>query len=116
VYGAEALDEVLRHDGGSRALRKYERRMHRNQDLYFRFIHGWYTSGFLELFLSPTEKFQMVPAIVAVLAGAGTIGWRVWLRMQVFFFLVWLQRYAPLAPPVDRSKLPPHPIVKAAAS
>jgi FADH2-dependent halogenase len=116
VYGAEALDEVLRHGGGSRALRKYERRMHRNQDLYFRFIHGWYTHGFLELFLSPTEKFQMVPAIVAVLAGAGTIGWRVWLRMQLFFLLVWLQRYAPLAPAVDRSKLPPHPIVKAATS
>jgi flavin-dependent dehydrogenase len=114
VYGAEAVDRVLR--GGSRqALRRYERRMHANQNLYFRFIHGWYSYGFLELFLAPTEKFQMVPAIVAVLAGSGTVGWRVWLRMQVFFFLVWLRRYAPLTPAIDRSQLPPYPNRESAA-
>jgi len=33
----------------------------------------------------------------------------VWLRVQVFFLLVWINRYVPLGPVIDRSLLPPLP-------
>jgi flavin-dependent dehydrogenase len=107
VYGAEAVDLYLRR-GATGALRRYERRMHQSQDLFFQFIHGWYRKGFLELFLAPTEHFQMVPAIVSVLAGAATVSWRVWLRMQIFFLIAWLNHFVPLAPHIDRARLPPY--------
>jgi flavin-dependent dehydrogenase len=106
LYGGEAIDQYLSRRTFA-PLRRYERRMHQNQDLYFRFIHGWYGAGFLELFLAPTRKFQMMQAIVSVLAGSASLSWRVWVRVQVFFLLVWINRYVPLAPAIDRSRLPP---------
>jgi flavin-dependent dehydrogenase len=108
VYGAEAIDTCLRQPAKeTRALRSYERLMRRNQDLYFRFIHGWYRPGFLEVFLSPTRKFQMMQAIVSVLAGSASLSWGVWIRVHVFFLIVWLNRRIPLVPAIDRSRLPP---------
>jgi flavin-dependent dehydrogenase len=107
VYGAEAIDAVLRRPGSRRALRRYQRLMRRNQDLYFKFIHGWYTPGFMELLLSPTRRFQMVQAIVSVLAGSATLSWGVWVRLQVFFALAWANRRLHFVPEIDRSQLPP---------
>jgi flavin-dependent dehydrogenase len=111
IYGAEAIDAHLKGQLGaaSRPLRRYERQMHENQDLYFRFVHGWYERGFLELFLSPTERFRLVQAIVSVLAGAAHLSWGVWVRVQIFFLLVWINRHIPLGPTIDRSALPPFP-------
>jgi len=109
VSGAEAIDACLSHPSGSDRgpLDRYEQRMRRSQNLYFRFIHGWYTPGFLELFLSPTRKFQLMQAIVSVLAGAANVSWRVSLRVGVFFLLVWVNRRFPFVPAIDRSGLPP---------
>jgi flavin-dependent dehydrogenase len=110
MKAALAIDDYLSH--GVRPwrhpLKRYQRIVREGQRPYFKFCHGWYTPGFLELFLRPTTRFQMVPAIVSVLAGSAHISWRVTLRIQVFLFLVWLNRRFELEPPIDRAGLPPH--------
>jgi flavin-dependent dehydrogenase len=105
VYGAEAVHAELNGRSGN-PLRHYEKRLRRSQKLYFKFIYGWYQPGFLELFLRPTRKFQLVEAITSVLGGATTnrgVRFRVWL----FFLLVRLNRFVSLAPAINRAGLPP---------
>ena len=106
VLGAEAIHKKLTRRSIVNPLRAYERNLRSSQALYFKFIHGWYEPGFLELFLSPTRKFQMLEAITSVLAGASR-DWRVLLRMWVFFGLVRVNRIFPLAPAINRAELPP---------
>ena len=106
VLGAEAVHKKLTQRPIFNPLRAYQRELRSSQALYFKFIHGWYEPGFLELFLSPTRKFQMLEAITSVLAGASR-DWRVLLRMWVFFGLVRLNRIVPLAPAINRAELPP---------
>jgi flavin-dependent dehydrogenase len=106
ILGAEAIHDRLTRRSILNPLHRYERQVRRSQALYFKFIHGWYRPGFLELFLRPSRKFQMLQAITSVLAGAST-DWRVLLRMRLFFLLVHLNRFLPLAPPINRAELPP---------
>jgi flavin-dependent dehydrogenase len=115
VLGAEALDQQLGASPGSAsapagrsgrgAFRRYERQVRRSQGLYVRFIRGWYSPGFLELFLAPTRKFQMVEAITSVLAGGGS-DLRVAVRLWLFFMLVRLNRLVPLVPVINQAELP----------
>ena len=100
------LGACLRQRTSLAPLRGYQRRMRRQETVYFSFIYGWYQQGFLELFLSPTRKFKMLQAITSLLAGRQH-DWRVDLRMRLFLLLVQLNRFLPLAPPIDRAGLPP---------
>jgi flavin-dependent dehydrogenase len=109
VYGADAIHEHLtaRRWPWRQPLKRLTEKMWRSQKPYWAFVHGWYAEGFLELFLRPTDKVQMVPAIVSVLAGSAQISPGVRLRTKVFLFLVWLQRtFRVLEEPIDRAKLP----------
>lgn len=109
VHGADAIHEHLtgRRWPWRHPLQRHTRRMWRSQRPYWAFVHGWYSEGFLELFLRPTDKIQMVPAIVSVLAGSAQISPGVRLRTRVFLFLVWLQRtFGFLEEPIDRARLP----------
>jgi hypothetical protein len=40
-------------------------------DIYFTFVTAWYqrSKEFLEVFLNPTDRMQIAPAVNAVLAG-----------------------------------------------
>lgn len=106
VDGAKAVDQWLKQGRGRTPLRAYQRRMRRQQAVYFKFIYGWYRPGFLELFLSPTRKLQMLEAITSVLGGMEH-SWRVMLRTHLFFLLVAVNRILPLEPRISRSDLPP---------
>lgn len=109
VDGADAIHEHLtgRRWPWRQPLQRHTRRMWRSQRPYWAFVHAWYSEGFLELFLRPTGRIQMVPAIVSVLAGSAQISTSVRLRTQVFLFLVWLQRtFRVLEEPIDRGRLP----------
>jgi flavin-dependent dehydrogenase len=115
IYGSEAIDVVLSGTSGGRrrnALRQYERRLQASQRLYFRFIHGWYSPGFLEVLLSPTRHFQLVEAIVSVLAGSAGGSWRVRVRVELFFLIVWLNQRLHFVPQIERSQLPPHELTQ----
>ena len=106
MFGAEAIHARLDGRRFPDPLAAFERRLRHMQRTYYKFIHGWYTPGFLELFLAPSRRFQLLEAVTSVLAGA-TSTWGVRLRLRLFFFLVWLNRRLALVPPIDRAGLPP---------
>jgi len=76
----------------------YEKRLNRVMDLYLRFVNSWYQHEFIEVISSPTRHFQLPEAVNAVLAGNINGGFAVWWRMQLFYLVVFLQRFATLVP------------------
>jgi flavin-dependent dehydrogenase len=96
---ADVLHKVLNHPRKMKRLfAGYERAVNRAMDIYLRFVDAWYTKEFIEVFLAPRNVLGLAPAVNAVLGGnvgnSFAIRWRMW----VFYFLVWLQRYHPIAP------------------
>jgi FADH2-dependent halogenase len=107
IAGAEAIHAALNGQRWPNPFTAYEKAMRQAQATYYKFIHGWYTPGFLELFLRPSRNFHLLEAITSVLAGATTT-WRLRARVKLFFFLVWLNRHVvSLEPAIDRRQLPP---------
>jgi len=68
--------------------------------LYLRFVNSWYEPQFAEVITQPTERWQLAATINAVLSGNLSSSFAVWWRMQLFYFIVFLQRYFPLCPRV----------------
>lgn len=67
---AETIERGLARGDTSAALfARYERRMRRGMNVFFKFIYGFYDEAFLELFLQPTNSLGLVNAITGVLAG-----------------------------------------------
>lgn len=96
---ANALDVALSAPAkGRRHFRRYERAMHRAMDVYLRFVTAWYRPEFIEVFTTPTQRFQLAPAVNAVLAGNLGGSFAIWWRMQIFYLVLFLQRYLPLCP------------------
>jgi flavin-dependent dehydrogenase len=96
---ADVLNEAFDHPRKAKRLfAGYERAVNRAMDIYLRFVNAWYTKEFIEVFLAPREVLGLAPAVNAVLGGnvgnSFPIRWRMW----IFYFLVWLQRYHPIAP------------------
>jgi hypothetical protein len=67
-------------------------------DLYLRFVNAWYRHEFAEVLSQPTERFNLPGAINAVLAGNLDGGFAIWWRMQLFYLVVFLQKFYPLCP------------------
>jgi len=80
-------------------------------NLYLRFVNNWYKPQFAEVITKPTQHLQLAPTVNAVLAGNLSNTFPIWWRMQVFYLVVFLQRYIPLCPrvsldPQDSAPLP----------
>jgi len=96
---ADALQVVLDHPKKQEALfARYSRQLNRVMDMYLNFVRGWYQHEFIEVLSSPTQHFQLAPAVNAVLAGNIATGFGIWWRMRVFYLVVYLQRFATLVP------------------
>ena len=96
---ADVVDEALRHpERKAKLFRNYEKRLNRVMDLYLRFVNSWYTHEFVEVISYPTARFDLPGAINAVLAGHVTGSFAIWWRMQLFYLVVFLQRYVSLCP------------------
>jgi FADH2-dependent halogenase len=113
-HAADAIDAALT-DPASRPGRfaNYEKRLRRVMKLYLRFVNSWYSHQFIEVITSPAERFDLPGAINAVLAGNIAGGFSIWWRMQLFYLVVFLQRFAPLCP---RLALTPNPASAPVAS
>jgi len=99
---ADTLDAVLtKPSRKARLFPRYERGLHRVMDKYLRFVTAWYRPEFIEVFTSPTSKFQLAPAVNAVLAGNLGSDFGIWWRMQLFYAVLFLQRFFPLCPRVE---------------
>ncbi|MGV3533090.1 MAG: NAD(P)/FAD-dependent oxidoreductase [Chthoniobacteraceae bacterium] len=100
---ADAVDVALKSPRKRAArFRKYERAMHKTMDMYLRFVTAWYRDEFIAVFTTPTQRFQLAPAINAVLAGNLGSSFAIWWRMQVFYLVLFLQQYLPLCPPLEK--------------
>jgi hypothetical protein len=61
-------------------------------------VEHFYTTPFIEIFFHPREKFHLVSAVNAALAGELDGGWRIRWRMRLFFLLVKIQARFSLVP------------------
>ncbi|PYK67684.1 MAG: hypothetical protein DME45_09725 [Verrucomicrobia bacterium] len=97
---ADVLHEVFDHPRRARRLfRHYERLVNRAMDVYLRFVESWYAGKeFVEVFLTPTQLFQIPPAVNAVLAGNIGNRFAIRWRMELFYLIVRLQRKWTLCP------------------
>jgi flavin-dependent dehydrogenase len=96
---ADAIKAALKKPSrGPRLFRRYEKRLNRVMDLYLRFVTSWYQHEFIEVISHPTSHFQLPAAVNAVLAGNINGGFAIWWRMQLFYLVVFLQKFAALCP------------------
>jgi flavin-dependent dehydrogenase len=99
---AHVIDDALhRGTDGAPALRRYDRKIYRAMQIYWEMVEGFYTTRFMEVFMSPRHRFSLPAAVTAVLAGELEGGWKVRWRMRVFFWIVKLQRKFPLLPRIS---------------
>jgi flavin-dependent dehydrogenase len=92
-----AIDLQLRDpQRGEAALKNYEKRQIRMMNIYLRIVRKWYEPELVEGLLS-TDPFNFfVPAINSVLAGNVPPRIGVRLRIEMFFWLLALQRRWPI--------------------
>lgn len=96
---ARVVDAALREGKTmTPAMRRYENSVREHHALFWRFVEAFYTRPFIELFLQPSPRWNLTSAINAVLAGRARLPWAARWRLEVFFLLVRLQRWLPIAP------------------
>ncbi len=94
---AEGVSKTLR-DGDRAHFTRYSRRMWKAMRIYWRLVENFYTAPFMDLFMQPRPQLDLPAAVVAVLAGELEGGFRIRWRLEVFYFLVWLQKRWPVVP------------------
>lgn len=91
-----AINESFRtRDFSAHRFRDYERRIRAAQDIFFRFIHGWYDPAFVDLFFYARNILGLKAAITSVLAAdlfARRYRWSLRLRIKLMFSIAWAHR------------------------
>jgi hypothetical protein len=63
-------------------------------------VEHYYTTPFMEIFLRPSNHYDLPSAVNAVLAGELEGGWSLRWRLAYFFLLVKVQRHFKIVPPI----------------
>ena len=99
LEGARAVNDALtRGDLTARAFSRFERRQRDRYRSFRRFVLGFYSAAFRDLFFSPNPPPHMFRAVVTVLAGYWRPSWKTRVWLALFFLSVRLQarfRFAP---------------------
>ncbi|HEY1174403.1 MAG TPA: NAD(P)/FAD-dependent oxidoreductase [Verrucomicrobiae bacterium] len=104
---AEALHTALKNPAQrASAFSRYERSVNRVMDLYLRFVNNWYKPHFGEIITHPVDKLSIPATVNTVLAGNLSNSFSIWWRMQIFYFIVFLQKYLPVCPRVPSQRKP----------
>lgn len=99
LEAAEAIDRALgMGDPSAASFAAYDRIQRRRYKFFRRFVRGFYDPAFRDLFIAPTRRTGILSAIVGALAGNWQPSLSVRLRLELFFALVLVQRFLPLAP------------------
>jgi flavin-dependent dehydrogenase len=107
LEGARAIDAALtRGDCSARAFRTFERRQRARYQSFRRFVTGFYTRAFRDLFFSVSPPPFLFRAVVTVLAGYWRPSWRTRIALQLFFLSVALQDVLGFEPPYDAARAP----------
>lgn len=100
--GSLAVHKAMeRNEALSPEMKAYEKDNRRRIAIYWEFIENFYELHFAQLFFQPYNRYRMVCAINAVLAGRTKLSFAVWWRLRVFFFLSWLNQYVPVAKRIE---------------
>ena len=100
LEGAQAVDAGLtRGDLSARVFATFDERQRARYRMFRRFVRGFYTRPFRDLFFSADPPPRMFRSVVTVLAGywRPSLATRFWIEM--FFFTVRLQARFPIVPP-----------------
>jgi 2-polyprenyl-6-methoxyphenol hydroxylase-like FAD-dependent oxidoreductase len=104
---ADILEEILQNPQRQPSLfRQYERDFNGLMNKYLRFVTAWYRPEFIEVFTTPTQHFQLAAAVNSFLAGNTQPNFALWWRMELFYFVVFLQRFFPLCPRITPKTSP----------
>ena len=98
VAANSVLQLLERPQDVNQVVERYEKNVNRAMNFYWEMVEGFYTTPFMELFMSPRNKWDLPSAVVAVLAGELEGGWKMAWRMRLFFLLVKAQKKWPLVP------------------
>jgi 2-polyprenyl-6-methoxyphenol hydroxylase-like FAD-dependent oxidoreductase len=103
IEAASALDRAAKADDfAARRFAAFSRRQQRRYEFFRRFVTGFYTPEFRDLFFSPDPPPRIFRAVVTVLAGNWHPRWTTRLLIRAFFAAVALQRRFQLSPLLAR--------------
>src|SRR5438477_154338 len=93
IEAAAALDRALAQDDFSaRQFARFSKRQRRRYETFRRFVVGFYTPQFRDLFFDPEPPRAIFRAVVTVLAGKWDAGLRTRFLNRLFFALVAVQK------------------------
>ncbi len=92
---------IARGKSGGRPFADYDKRVGKGLRFYWRMVENFYTTPFMELFLTPREHYNLYSAVIAALAGEVEGNWALRWRLQYFFLLVKIQAHFPLVPRIS---------------
>jgi flavin-dependent dehydrogenase len=96
--GARAIHQALATRKPLTAgMKRYEKDNRRRIAIYWEFIENFYKLHFTQLFFQPDNRWGLVCAVNAVLAGRTDLSFAVWWRLRAFFLLAWLNKHIPVA-------------------
>ena len=96
--GGAAGEALAKGDVTAGAFTAFDRRQRRRYKAFRRFVHGFYQPSFRDLFFHPTNRWGLLDAIAATLAGNWAPRFEDRARLGVFFALGAVQRLVPLVP------------------
>ena len=101
VEGAQAVEKGLAAgDLSARRFARYSRRQLRRYRSFRRFVIGFYTPEFRDLFFTAIPPPRVFRSLVTIFAGYWHPSFRTRAWVRAFFLMVRLQRYVRIAPPV----------------
>jgi len=98
IEAADAVHRGLRDGNRRRAFAAYDRGQRRAYRFFRRYVTGFYRPEFRDLLLRPGDPLGLSRAVVTVLAGNARPSFKMRLRLEIFFFMVRLQRFFQIAP------------------
>jgi FADH2-dependent halogenase len=110
---ARIVDTAVREgNDGAAALKRYDRKIFCAMRTYWDMVEGFYTTPFMEVFMSPRHRMSLPAAVTAVLAGELDGGWKIRWRMRAFFWITKLQRKFPLLPRICFAPTQERPVIE----
>jgi FADH2-dependent halogenase len=96
---AKEADHALRTGKSlTPGMRRYEKELHREMDLYWKLIQNYYSEPFIDLFMADNPPLQLRSAVNSILAGRLRQNWSIRWRLWVFYLCVRFQKRFSIVP------------------
>ncbi|HEY5791744.1 MAG TPA: NAD(P)/FAD-dependent oxidoreductase [Chthoniobacterales bacterium] len=109
--GYLAASEILAADRAGRPLSaaaqaRYTRKVGKMCKVFLNMIKMFYSNHAFEVFMTPDPEKRMEWAVNNLVAGNTNLGWRLRLRVWMFYGVCALQKYFPIVPKLDLGERP----------